>query len=340
MTHTRFYLILKDYLELNDISNTEFATRIGITPKHLIEILLGKSELTLSLIESISIVTGIPKDYILEIESNAKNEDKVNKFLEENNITISNYLSKFHYKELVDKGWITNYTHIDNKMSVILDILKYLRVKDFNALYKLDANIKFKSKNDKQELLLLWLERCYKLSLNQRVSDYNICNINYLVNYIRNCAVHNKFNEDELINKFNEYGIKLVIEDDLPSSKIRGAFKVHKNIPSIYITHKHQRIADIYFTLLHELSHCKSDFNKAKATNIVIYSDEEIVDKQALNWMVDDIYYNKVILDKNYDINKEENYPKCFIVYRLAMDNNIKYSSKIYQENNPLISSI
>lgn len=56
--------------------------------------------------------------------------------------------------------------------------------------------------------------------------------------------------------------------------------------------------------------------------------------------MVDDIYYNKVLLDKNYDINKEENYPKCFIAYRLAMDNNIKYSSKIYQENNPLISSI
>ena len=106
MTHTRFYLILKDYLELNDISNTEFATRIGITPKHLIEILSGNSELTLSLIESISIVTGIPKDYILEIESNAKNEDKVNKFLEENNITISNYLSKFHYKELVDKEQI------------------------------------------------------------------------------------------------------------------------------------------------------------------------------------------------------------------------------------------
>lgn len=44
MTHTRFYLIIKDYLELNDISNTEFATRIGITPKHLIEILSGKSE--------------------------------------------------------------------------------------------------------------------------------------------------------------------------------------------------------------------------------------------------------------------------------------------------------
>ena len=315
MTHTRFYLILKDYLELNDISNTELATRIGIIPKHLIEILSGKSELTLSLIESISIVTGIPKDYILEIESNAKNEDKVNKFLEENNIAISNYLSKFHYKELVDKWLIINYTHIDNKMSVILDILKYLRVKDFNALYKLDANIKFKSKNDKQELLLLWLERCYKLSLNQRVSDYNICNINYLVNYIRNCAVHNKFNENELINKFNEYCIKLVIEDDLPSSKIRGAFKVHKNIPSIYITRKHQRIADIYFTLLHELSHCKNDFNKTKATNIVIYNDEEVADKPTLNWMVDDIYYNKVILDKNYDINKEENYPKCFIAF-------------------------
>ena len=34
---------LKDYLEYNNISQTEFATRIGITQKHMNEIINGKT---------------------------------------------------------------------------------------------------------------------------------------------------------------------------------------------------------------------------------------------------------------------------------------------------------
>lgn len=340
MEHVRFYQVLNDYLNYNNISIKEFANRIGITPKHLIDILSGSSELTLPIIESISMVTGISDSYIIKMEDNAKKEEEIFKYLDENNMSITNYLNKFHYKELIEKGWINKFTYEDNKISVILDILKYLRVNDFNNLYKIDPNIKFKSNNNKPELLLLWLERCYKLSLEQSVKEYKNENISILVSYIKECASNNKFNEEELIKVFNENGIKLVIEDDLSSSKIRGAFKVHKNIPAIYITRKHQRIADIYFALLHELSHCKTDFNKAKSTNLVTYYDEEVADKQALNWMVDNDYYNKIVLENNYDILKEEKYPKCFIVYRLALDNKIKYNGKLYQEYNKLLSDI
>ena len=69
----------------------------------------------------------------------------------------------------------------------------------------------------------------------------------------------------ELIKVFNDNGIFLAIEKDLTGSKIRGAFKVLNIKPAIYITKKHKRYADIYFALLHELAHCKSDFNRAKS---------------------------------------------------------------------------
>ena len=41
MKHVRFYQVLNDYLNYNNISIKEFANRIGITPKHLIDILSG-----------------------------------------------------------------------------------------------------------------------------------------------------------------------------------------------------------------------------------------------------------------------------------------------------------
>ena len=60
MRKIRFVDYLKDYLEFNNISNKDFANRIGITPKHLIDILSNKCELSSSIIDSISIVTNIP----------------------------------------------------------------------------------------------------------------------------------------------------------------------------------------------------------------------------------------------------------------------------------------
>jgi len=163
------------------------------------------------------------------------------------------------------------------------------------------------------------------------------------VEFILDCAQKGKFEEDELINEFNTYGIKLVIQDDLPGSKIRGAFKVNKNIPSIYLTRKYKRIADIYYALLHELAHCKSDFNKAKSTNLVSYDNEKCEDRadaQALNWMVNNEYYESIVLKKinNYDAKME--YPMCFILYRLALDKYIDYSDAQYQKYNFIIKSL
>lgn len=341
MKKIRFADYLKDYLDFNNISNKDFANRIGISQKHLIDILSGNCELSSTIIDSISIVTNIPSDYIYRLELNYKFEETITKYLKENKITETKYLNKFHYKYLIDNSWV-DFVDKDDKMEIIKDILKYLRVKSPDKVYEIDEKIFFKSNNDKPELLLLWLEKCYRKTLKQDVKDYSKENINVLVKYIRSIAKENKFNEDELIKKFNENGIALVIQEDIPGSKIRGAFKVHKEVPAIYITYKHRRIADIYFALLHELAHCKRDFNKAKSTNLVSfddrYADEEIyADNQAYDWMVDREYYNTILNDENYDISKEENYPKSFIVYRLAKDDNIKYSSVEYQKYNIIL---
>lgn len=340
MRKIKFADYLKEYLEFNNITNKDFANRIGITPKHLIDVLSGKCELSSQLIDSISIVTDIPSDYIYRIELNYKFEAEIEAYLKKENITISKYLNKFSYQYLIKNNWI-NFIDKNNKMELVKDILKFLRVKNPETVYQIDEKTYFKSKNNKPELLLLWLEKCYRETLKQNVQSYNKENIEKLVSFIRELALKNIFDEKVLVEKFNKNGIALVIQEDIPGSKIRGAFKVHKETPSIYITYKHNRIADIYFALLHELAHCKRDFNQAKATNLVSFDNdfeiENLADKQAYEWMVDSKYYEKIIKTMNYNVECETKYPKSFIVYKLAKDKKIEYSSTVYQKYNFLI---
>ena len=98
MEKIRFANYLKDYLEFNNITNKDFANRIGITPKHLIDILSGKRDLSSQIIDSISIVTNIPADYIYKMELNYKIESDIDEYLKNNNLTISQYLNKFSYQ--------------------------------------------------------------------------------------------------------------------------------------------------------------------------------------------------------------------------------------------------
>ena len=341
MAKVRFKDLLNDYLEYSHITNKEFASRLGITPKHLIDILSGKQNLSAEIIEKISMVTNISMEYIYRMEADSFLEDDIENYLKVHKLTKTEYLKKWEYKFLIKNNYI-DFTDTENKMNIIKDIVLYLRVPTVEQIYQIDRNVFYKSKNDKPELLLLWLEKCYRKTLDENVLEYNKENIVNLVNYIKEKAKEGIFDEEKLVNFFNENGVYLVIEDDIPGSKIRGAFKVHKDVPAIYITRKYKRIADIYFALLHEVAHLKSDFNKAKAQNIISYDEdkedlESHADILAYNYMVDDKYYNNICKKSDYNIEKEEKYPKSFVVYRLAKDGILSYKSKIYQKYNFLL---
>ena len=329
---------LGEYLEFYNISINEFASRIETTPKNLIDVIKGNISLSQNMIYNISFVTGIDVSYIENVERRFELTKNIDKYLEDNNLTTRQFINKFHYKELKDKYNLV-YKNEKNDYSIIESILKYLRISNPETIYKDDNKIFYKSKNDKKELLALWLERCYKVIQNQKVKDYKKENINKIVSFIRKEAKNNRFNKNDLIKVFNENGIFLAIEDDLDGSKIRGAFKVLNNKPAIFITTKYKRYADIYFALLHELAHCKSDFNRAKNGSIIsLYDDicnedyEIRADRQALIWMVSDEDYKELLETNNVKVGIP-----CFNVYRLALDGKIKYQSSIYQENNKLI---
>ena len=333
---------LGEFLEFKNISIKEFADRINTTSKNLIDIIKGNVELSQNMIYNISFITGSPVSCVENAEQKYKMDKVIQNYLDENHLSIRNYINRFSYKELAEEYHV-KYRDARNDYAIAKDILQYLRITNPNSLTKENNVIFYKSKNDKPELLALWLERCNRIIENQEVEKYTKQNINKLVEFIKMEASNNSFDENKLIMEFNKNGIFLAIQDDLKGTKVRGAFKVLNDKPAIYITRKHKRYADIYFALLHELAHCKSDFNRAKSGSIITMLDDKETedyeikaDMQALDWMISNKIYDKI--KNNYKNIEELDVVKSFFVYRLARDKIIKYSDSLYQKYNPLVN--
>ena len=86
-----FGSMLRDYLEFYKISQTDFAERLGISTKHMNEILCGKTNMSEELMLGISLITDIDINLIFYVESkkriydylnsNFDNEKEINKYL-------------------------------------------------------------------------------------------------------------------------------------------------------------------------------------------------------------------------------------------------------------------
>lgn len=327
-----FGSMLKDYLEYYKISQSDFALRLGISNKHMNEILNENTNISESVMLAISLITDIDVNLIFYVENKKRIYDYLNsKFKSDKE--IKDFLNSYYLKEMYKKNWIVlkdKESYVQNAM----DLLDYLSVRSFDVLDGyLDKKILYK-KSDKANMtkVYLWIKYCDKIIKNQSVNEYNSKNLSMLLDELK-IERTKKFNEESLIKIFNKYGIYLCIEDALEGTSIRGCMMVKENNPVIYMTKYLKEKSSFYFALYHEISHIKSDYNKAKSKIITDdNSSEEKADKFSLNCMIDENIWDEILnnMDKRDDICKKNNIPLSFLYSRLANLGYISYSSKEY----------
>ena len=171
---------LKEYLEFYKISQSEFANRLGITQKHMNEILNGKKEITLEMAVIIEKLTKIPIDFII----NAEHRKRVTKELMEEYGDGDNLEKKlknqFPIKELNEKEWI-NFKDITNYVQVYMDLMEFLKVRDLKALEKIQEKTLFKKTGEDINKLNLWIARCDAIVANQKVNEYSSINFYFMI---------------------------------------------------------------------------------------------------------------------------------------------------------------
>lgn len=328
---------LRRYMEYYNISGVDFAESLGITPKHLSEIINKNIDISDELVLAISLVTDFDVSYILKLENNKKMVRYLNnKFKTEDK--IKEYLNSFYIKELEKEGWIV-LTHKEDVYNTAIDLLKFFRVRNFDIIEEKRENTLFKKNtNSDDNKVLLWLNRCENLTKNQEVEEFKMSNIDDVLGYLK--RTRNKDLDIEgLVKYFNSKGLYLVVEKALRGTKIRGASKVKRNKPAIYLTTLYKDKASFYYALYHELGHIKKHYSMAKNKYIIDAEEklEEEADKFAFNEMISSDVWEKIVNSDNLekdclDISVKYSIPMCFIVRSLAREGHIKYSSMFYNK--------
>ncbi len=331
-----FGSMLKDYLISKKITQTDFAQKLGITQKHMNNILNENADISEELMIAISLITDIDIKLIAFVEAKKKLYNYLNSHYK-NEKEINEFLDSFYLKEMEKLNWIT----LNDKTSYLqkaYDLLKYLNVRDFDIYYKYaKEKIFFKKYSDSNlKKIYLWITRCDSLIYKQKVNDYSKENLNCLLKELKKERTKT-FNKEKLVKLFNKYGIYLVIERALDGTKLRGCTRVIDNNPAIYMTYYLKEKSSFYFALYHELGHVKSDYNKAKSKVIIDGDDnlEKKADNFALEHMINSNLYKSIL--QNYNDRKkiceDNNVPLCFLYSRLAYDKKILYNDIDYLEN-------
>ena len=328
-----FGSMLKDYLDYHKISQTDFADRLGITQKHMNEIINGKTNISIDLILGISLLTNIDANLIYYVENKKRIYDELLKKYKTKR-EINKLLSSYHIDEMQERNWIK----LKDKNSFVqnyMDLLEYLNIKNLDDINEyLNKRYLFKKKDDADnKKIFLWIKHCDNSIDKINLPIYNPSNFNKLLEELR-IERNSKFDKEKIIRILRKYGIILYIEDALKGSKIRGCVKVMINTPVIYLTTCYKEKSSFYFALYHELMHVKKDYNLLKKTTVVD-TDEKDIDNLALNEMINERIYKKILDDyvNREKIAKENNIPLCFLYTRLAKEGKITYNSLDYLNN-------
>ena len=100
-----FGSMLKDYLEYYKISQTDFSDYLGISQKHMNRIISGKTNLSLELMITISLLTDIDVNLIYYVENKKKvYQQLMNKC--NNEKMINKMFDSYSINEMEKRGWI------------------------------------------------------------------------------------------------------------------------------------------------------------------------------------------------------------------------------------------
>lgn len=261
--------MLKEYLEIYDMTQKELAQRIGISEKHMTQILKSDVSLNMEIAIGFEKVFGVKAITLMNYENGYREYiSKKKKFEDlEKKINCKEIHDKFDINYLVRAGFIDKNLSPIKKVDALFSFLGVSSLDAFYTVYS-DKILGFSYKHDGYtiEPLAVWLRVGEKLLQNEpEISEYNENRVNDLIKELRVITV---FEPVDVISKAksicNKYGVYLVVATATRNSKVRGATSYLGRNPIIQLSTRFKTHDIFVHSLYHELVHLKKHIKKGR----------------------------------------------------------------------------
>ena len=240
---------LAEELEARGWSQTELGEILGRPPRLVNEIIAGKRAITPETAKGLSAAFGTSAEYWMNLETSYQ-LSKAQVCVPEVSRRAKLY-GTFPVKELLKRGWV--------EISENIDVLEQ-RFLDFFELQSMDQRPTFAYAaratvyEGPRIVQLAWLKRARQIAKTVRVKKFSVNALREAIPALRACLEYS----DEIKRVSDilaDAGVKLVIVEHLPGSKMDGACFWIDDGPVIALSLRFDRVDNFWFNLFHEIDH-------------------------------------------------------------------------------------
>lgn len=283
---------LQEVLDANGMTQSELASRIGVTAKHINEIIKGKKPISPRTADKLSNVfslsarfwNNLQKIYDEELEAIMSREN-----IDDEEIEI---VKKLPYQDLVTLRYIDDCAKNNTEKVLLfrkfLGITNLLNVDEYlktNCLFRKSAKINYDS-----HTLAIWMKICELETKNIPIKELNLEKLKTYLPEIKSLMFEEVNSAINKIKKIlSECGIAFAVVRNLRGAPVQGYIKklADKIILCLTIRNKYSDI--FWFTLFHELGHL---FTSSIETWYLDFLDQESKAEEKAN-----AFANKILID-------------------------------------------
>ncbi|HEY8599312.1 MAG TPA: HigA family addiction module antitoxin [Thermomicrobiales bacterium] len=244
---------LRDELEERGWSQSDLAQIMGRPTGMIAQIVNGKRMVTPETARDLAAAFDTTPEFWLNLES----AYQLSRLKNDDSDTIAKRAKLFEkapVKDMIRRGWIEP---SDNIAVLEGRVLKFFNIKSLDAEPQIPRHAARKSSAYDQPLTTgqrAWLFRAYQLARGVHAEAFSENSVEAVTNRLRQ-IMHAPQELRHVPRILSDAGIRYVIVQPLPGSKIDGACFWLDSSPVVAMTLRHDRLDNFWFVLLHELGH-------------------------------------------------------------------------------------
>lgn len=290
---------IKEQLEDRGMSQKEFAARMGMSEKHISQLINGDVQLTNDTALKLEMVLGLPARFWNNLESIFR--EKLAKAQAENEMDEDKEIAKmFPYSEMEKNGWVGEQKDLKGK---VFELRSFFEVARLCYLKNpLVAGVAFRKLGNGERTdyaLLAWEQKAKIEARKSSVDPINLGKLEDIAPDFRSMTTKDlTVFIDELKEKLAECGIALVVIPHIGGSFLHGASFYDGKKIIVGVTIRGKDADRFWFSLYHEIGHViLGHIGKTEGTS---EEDERAADKYAQDILIEPEKYSEFVMQNEF----------------------------------------